>query len=62
VLGPTTENSIRQTLKMFKGNVFLMTGRSVAMTLLAVAALFLVVKCLSPFSGKKMAVKAEEPG
>lgn len=62
VLGPTTENSIRQTLMMFKGNFFLITGRPVAVTLLAVAVLFIAVKCLSPFFGKKIALKAEEPG
>lgn len=61
VLGPTTENSIRQTLMMFKGNFLLMTGRPVAMSLLAIAILFIVFKSAAPFFGKKIALKVEEP-
>lgn len=31
VLGPTTENSIRQTLMMFRGDIALISGRPIAM-------------------------------
>jgi putative tricarboxylic transport membrane protein len=60
VLGPTTENSIRQSLMMFKGDLSLMAGRPVAVTLLAVAALFIAFKFLSPFFGAKIDLKVEE--
>ncbi len=62
VLGPTTENSVRQTLMMFKGNPLLMAGRPVAMALLALAVGFLVYKFVSPFFGKRIQLKDEEPG
>jgi putative tricarboxylic transport membrane protein len=62
VLGPTTENSVRQTLMLFKGNPFLIIGRPVAVTLLALAAGFILYKFASPLWGKKIAVKGEEPG
>ena len=60
VLGPTTENSLRQALMMFKGNFFLITGRPVSMILLMVAVLFIVVKIASPYFGKKIVVKGED--
>ena len=60
VLGPTTENSIRQTLMMFKGDLALIAGRPVAVTLLAVAALFIAFKLLSPLFGAKIELKVEE--
>jgi putative tricarboxylic transport membrane protein len=62
VLGPTTENSVRQTLMLFKGNPFLIVGRPVAMSLLALAIAFIVYKFISPFFGKKIKLKVEEPG
>jgi putative tricarboxylic transport membrane protein len=62
VLGPTTENSVRQTLMMFRGNPLLMTGRPVAMALLILAAAFLVYKFVSPYFGKKIVLKGEEQG
>jgi len=62
VLGPTTENSLRQTLMMFRGNPLLMTGRPVAMVLLVLAAAFIVYKFVSPYFGKKIQLKGEEPG
>ena len=61
VLGPTTENSIRQTLMMFKGNMLLMTDRPVAVSLLVVAILFIAFKVAAPYFGKKIVVKIEEP-
>ena len=62
VLGPTTENSVRQTLMLFKGNPLLMTGRPIAMALLALAAAFIVYKFVSPYFGKKIQLKGEERG
>ncbi len=61
VLGPTTENSVRQTLMLFKGDIFLMAGRPIAMTLLAVAALFIAYRFISPLLGKRIKLKFEEP-
>jgi putative tricarboxylic transport membrane protein len=49
VLGPMTENSIRKTLLMFKGDLFLFAGRPVAMTFLAVVAIFVLGKSLYPW-------------
>jgi putative tricarboxylic transport membrane protein len=62
VLGPTTENSVRQTLMMFKGNPLLMTGRPVAVTLLVLAIAFIVYKFVSPYFGKRIELKGEERG
>jgi putative tricarboxylic transport membrane protein len=44
VLGPTTEASFRQTLMIFKGNLFLIFGRPVATGFLAVALIFIIAK------------------
>jgi putative tricarboxylic transport membrane protein len=44
VLGPTTEASFRQTLMIFKGNLFLIFGRPVATGFLVVALIFLTVR------------------
>jgi putative tricarboxylic transport membrane protein len=48
VLGPTTENSLRQTLLMFKGDISLVVGRPVSVILLALVAAFLVFKFMAP--------------
>ena len=60
VLGPTTENSVRQSLMMFKGDVSLILDRPVAIILLALAAAFLACKLAAPLFGKKVALKVEE--
>ena len=57
VLGPTTENSLRQTLMMFKGDVTLVAERPVAMTLLVLAVLFVAYKVVAPFFGRQYAIK-----
>jgi putative tricarboxylic transport membrane protein len=44
VLGPTTEASFRQTLMIFKGNLFLIFGRPVATGFLVVALMFVIAK------------------
>lgn len=55
VLGPTTENSLRQTLLMFKGDVSLLADRPISLTLLALVAAFLAYRFLAPAWGKKAA-------
>jgi hypothetical protein len=45
---------------MFKGDVTLVAGRPLSVTLLALAAAFLAYKAMAPFLGKKPALKVEE--
>jgi putative tricarboxylic transport membrane protein len=59
VLGPTTENSLRQTLMTFKGDLSLILNRRLSVTLLALAVAFLTYKFISPHFGKKFALKVE---
>jgi putative tricarboxylic transport membrane protein len=59
VLGPTTENSLRQTLMTFRGDLSLILNRPVSVTLLAIAAAFLAYKFLSPYLGRRFALKVE---
>jgi putative tricarboxylic transport membrane protein len=59
VLGPTTENSLRQTLMTFKGDLSLIVHRRLSVTLLALAVTFLAYKFLSPYLGRKFALKVE---
>ena len=61
VLAPTMENSVRQSLMLFKGNPLLIVGRPVAMTLLAVAIAFILYRIVSSLMGKKVEFKGEEP-
>jgi putative tricarboxylic transport membrane protein len=60
VLGPTTENSVRQTLMMFKGDILLIFARPVAVCLLAVAVAFIGYRLIAPLFGKKVGLKVEE--
>jgi putative tricarboxylic transport membrane protein len=60
VLGPTTENSLRQTLMMFNGDVSLVVDRPVSVTLLVLAAAFLAYKFMAMLAGKKLALAVEE--
>ncbi len=60
VLGPTTENSLRQTLLMFHGDVSLVAGRPISVTLLALATAFLAFKFIAPHFGKKFPLRIEE--
>lgn len=60
VLGPTTENSLRQTLLMFRGDVTMVVERPVSVTLLALAVAFLAYKVAAPFFGKKFPLVVEE--
>lgn len=60
VLGPTTENSLRQSLLMFKGDVTLVADRPLSLALLALAVAFLAYRIMAPLMGKKSALKIEE--
>jgi putative tricarboxylic transport membrane protein len=61
VLGPTTENSVRQTLMMFKGDLSLMSTRPLALALLGIAAAYLVYRFVSThFLKKKVGLKVGE--
>jgi putative tricarboxylic transport membrane protein len=60
VLGPTTENSLRQTLLMFKGDLALVAGRPLSVTLLALAAAFLAYRVAAPRFGRKIVLNIEE--
>jgi len=60
VLGPTTENSVRQTLMMFKGDLTLIFNRPLAAALIGVALAFLTYRFLGPLFGKKVDIKLEE--
>lgn len=60
VLGPTTENSLRQTLITFRGDVSLIIDRPVSVTLLALAAAFLAYKFMAIMTGKKLALAVEK--
>jgi putative tricarboxylic transport membrane protein len=60
VLGPTTENSVRQSLLMFKGDMSLILNRTMAVTLLALAVAFVAYKVIAPLFGKKIEIRVEE--
>lgn len=60
VLGPTTENSFRQTLMMFKGDVTLIVGRPIALIFLCITAVYLFYKLISYLFGKKLNITFEE--
>ncbi len=57
VLGPTTENSLRQTLIMFRGDITLVADRPVSATLLALTAAFLTYKLAALVTGRQPALK-----
>ncbi len=60
VLGPTTENSVRQSLMMFKGDISLILGRPVAVVLLSLARIFVAYKLGASLFGRKVGLKVEE--
>jgi putative tricarboxylic transport membrane protein len=60
VLGPTTENSVRQTLMMFKGGISPMADRPIALAFLTLAVLFIGYKLISSFYGGKVKFKIGE--
>jgi len=57
VLGPMTENSVRQTLMIFKGNMTLIFDRPIALVFLIVAAAFIVLRISYPFLRRKFIVQ-----
>ncbi len=60
VLGPTTENSLRQTLMMFKGDLSLILGRPVAASAGRGGDNFVAYKLVAPLFGRKIGLKVEE--
>jgi putative tricarboxylic transport membrane protein len=52
VLGPTTENSLRQTLIMFRGDFGLIVERPLATAMLTLAAAFIVYRLIVRLSGR----------
>ena len=62
VLAPTMENSVRQSLMLFKGNPLLIAGRPFAMTLLVFAIVLIIYRIVSSLFGKKITLEGEEPG
>jgi putative tricarboxylic transport membrane protein len=53
VLGPTTENSLRQTLLMFKGDLSLIAERPLASTLLACAVVFILYQLVAKYRARR---------
>ena len=53
VLGPMTENSVRQTLMMFKGNMGLILHRPIALTFLSVTVAYIIYRVLYPILIKR---------
>jgi putative tricarboxylic transport membrane protein len=60
VLGPTTENSLRQTLIMFKGDLALIVDRPLATTMLSLAIAFIVYRLIVRLRGKPPVLAVEE--
>jgi putative tricarboxylic transport membrane protein len=60
VLGPTTENSLRQTLLMFKGDVSLIAGRPLAATMLSIALAFIAWRVIAHVWGKPPVLAVDE--
>jgi putative tricarboxylic transport membrane protein len=60
VLGPTTENSVRQTLMLLKGDLTLIAYRPIAAALLTTALLFILFKLFSFLRGRKIDLKIKE--
>jgi putative tricarboxylic transport membrane protein len=60
VLGPTTENSLRQTLIMFKGDFGLIVERPLATTMLALAAAFIVYRLAVHLWGRPRLIAVDE--
>lgn len=53
VLGPTTENSVRQSLMMFKGDMSLIFNRPIATAFLALTSVFVLYKLFTLVWGRK---------
>jgi putative tricarboxylic transport membrane protein len=60
VLGPTTENSLRQTLLMFQGDLVLIFERPLATTLLALASVFIAYRVFVKARGRPRLLSVEE--
>jgi putative tricarboxylic transport membrane protein len=62
VLGPTTENSLRQTLIMFKGDFGMIAERPLAATMLAFSIGFIVYRMAVYLRGRPRVLIVEERG
>jgi putative tricarboxylic transport membrane protein len=60
VLGPTTENSLRQTLLMFRGDVSMIAGRPLAVALLGLALAFVAYRIVAPLRRGRYTLDIEE--
>ena len=60
VLGPTTENSLRQTLLMFRGEVTMIAERPLALTMIALAVAFIVYRLTASLRGRRPVLAVEE--
>jgi len=60
VLGPTTENSLRQTLLMFQGDLVLILERPLATTLLALVIAFIAYRVFVKVRGRPRLLSVEE--
>jgi putative tricarboxylic transport membrane protein len=60
VLGPTTGNSVRQSLMMFKGDLSLMLRRPLATASIGVALVFVAYILVAPIFGKNIGLKVDE--
>ena len=57
VLGPMTENSIRQTLMMFRGDMTRIFDRPIALTFLSVTLAFIIFRISYPFLRRRFMTK-----
>ncbi|MCC7483663.1 MAG: tripartite tricarboxylate transporter permease [Burkholderiales bacterium] len=60
VLGPTTENSLRQTMLMFKGDASHLAERPIAVTMLLLAAAFVAYRLVATLRGQRHTLGTEE--
>jgi putative tricarboxylic transport membrane protein len=60
VLGPTTENSLRQTLIMFRGDLLLIVERPLATSLLVLAIAFIAYRLFVQARGRPRLLSVEE--
>jgi len=57
VLGPMTENSVRQTLMMFRGDMTRIFDRPIALTFLSVTLAFIIFRISYPFLRRRFMTK-----
>lgn len=57
VLGPMTENSVRQTLMMFRGDMTRILDRPIALAFLSVTLAFIILRISYPFLRRRFMTK-----